>query len=620
MDALNGMNAVVLVFAALCVFAIAYRCYGLFIANKVLRIDPTRPVPSVVMADGRDYHKTGKYVLFGHHFAAIAAAGPLTGPVLAAQFGFLPGALWILVGSVFAGAVHDTVVLFGSVRHQGKGLSRIAHDEVGKPAGVIASISYLFILILTLSGLSIAIVNALSRSPWGTFIVASTIPIAIIMGLIMKDRGIQGDAVATVVGVGLLFCSIVFGQGIVRMPAFNGMFNLSKDQLSLAIPIYAMIASVLPMWFLLVPRDYLSTYLKAGTIIILALGIIKVHPNLQMPAVTEFIAGGGPVVPGALFPFLFITIACGAISGYHALIASGTTPKMIGNERDIPFVGYGAMLFEGFVAMMALISACVLVPADYFAINAPAEVFAKLGMEPVNLPWLAEAVQENIQGRTGGSVSLAVGMAYVFSSMPHMKGMMAYWYHFAIMFEAVFILSAVDAGTRTGRLLLQSSIGSIIPKFRETGWKPGVLITGLLFSSCWGYLLYTGNIATIWPLFGMSNQLLAGSALVIMTTMLIRLKRARYIWVTAIPAAFMAVVTFYAGYLNIVDNYLPKKDWLLAGLSVVIMGLMAALLAATVIRWRQLLKAKTEVTDKWGEKVLAIADDENPKEKLGSGR
>lgn len=610
-NALDGLNAVTLIFVALCVFAIGYRFYGVFIAKKVLRLDEGRPMPAVTQADGIDYVKTDKYVLFGHHFAAIAAAGPLLGPVLAAQFGFLPGALWILIGAVLAGAVHDMVVLFASVRHRAQSLAKIAESEVGKTGGVVASFAFLFILILTLAGLSIAVVNALFDSVWGTFVVASTIPIAILMGIWMHKIRPGDVRWASIIGVALLALSILIGPAVAANPTWAAWLTLSKNQLAVAIPIYALIASVLPVWFLLAPRDYLSTYLKIITIVALAVGLIVVHPQLLMPAITKFTAGGGPVIPGSVFPFVFITIACGAISGFHAIIASGTTPKMIGSEREILFVGYGAMLTEGFVAIMALIAACVLVPADYFAINSAPAAFAKLGIDPVNLPWLAKEVGENIQGRPGGAVSLAVGMAYVFSSIPFLENLMAYWYHFAIMFEAVFILTAVDAGTRVGRFLLQEMFGKIVPKFAQTHWVPGILITGVIFTSAWGYLVYTGDIATIWPLFGMSNQLLASSGLIIVTTMLIRLERKKYALVTAVPGIFMAFVTLYAGYLNITDNYLPKGNYVLTVLSVIIMVLMVIVFVVTFKRWYELLNIETNVVDKWGEKVRVTIPDED---------
>jgi len=603
------MNALTLVFISMCVFAIGYRYYGLFLANKVLNLRAERLTPAVTMADGHDYHKTNKYVLFGHHFAAIAAAGPLLGPVLAAQFGYLPGALWILIGAVLAGGVHDMVVLFASVRHKGQSLSKIAESEVGKAGGAVASVAFLFILILTLAGLSIAVVNAMFESAWGTFTVFATMPIAFFMGFWMykiRPGDVKG---ASIIGVVLLFLAIIVGPYVAANPALAAIFTMTKKKISVFLPAYGFIASVLPVWMLLCPRDYLSTYLKIGTILMLAIGIFVVHPDFQMGAITQYVHGGGPIIPGAVYPFVMITIACGALSGFHAIIGSGTTPKMIGNERDILFIGYGAMLVEGFVAIMALVAACVLVPADYFAINTAPAVFEKLGMTVQNLPELAVQVGEKIQGRPGGAVSLAVGMAYIFSSVPFMKGLMSYWYHFAIMFEAVFILTAVDTGTRVGRFLLQEMIGKAIPQFLEKKWWPGIVITSFLFTGSWGYLVYTGDIATIWPLFGMSNQLLASSALIIGTTMIMRMGKIRYAWVTAVPGLFMAVTTLYAGYLNITANYLPKGKILLAVLSAIIMVLVTILFAATFKRWYELLQIQQTVPDRYGDLVLDVVEE-----------
>lgn len=601
------MNALTLVFVALLVFALAYRYYGLFIARKVLALDPSRPTPAHVMEDGHDYHVTNKYVIFGHHFAAIAAAGPLLGPVLAAQFGYLPGALWIIIGAVVAGAVHDMVVLFASVRHKGQSLSFIAEAEIGKTSGTVASFAILFILILTLAGLSIAVVNAMFSSPWGAWTVFCTIPIAIIMGVYMHMWKPGDIAGGSVIGVVLLFLAVVTGPYVAENPTLSSMLTLSKKQLSVFIPIYGFVASALPVWLLLCPRDYLSTYLKLGTIGMLAVGIFVVHPELQMAATTKYIGGGGPIVPGSVFPFLFITIACGALSGFHAIIGTGTTPKMIASEADIPFVGYGAMLVEGFVAIMALIAACVLVPADYFAINTPAAVYAKLGMTPVHLPDLSQAVGETLQGRPGGAVSLAVGMAYIFASVPFMKGLMAYWYHFAIMFEAVFILTAVDTGTRVGRYLLQEMIGKVIPKFAEKKWMPGIISTSFLFTLAWGYLVYTGDITTIWPLFGMSNQLLATCGLIVGTTMILRMGKAKYAWVTAVPGLLMVPVTMSAGYLNIVSNFLPKGLYLLVVMSIILMVLMTIVFIAAFRKWYQLLQAPVAPDKGEEEQLSAIA-------------
>ncbi len=584
------MNALTIVFVAMCVFALAYRFYGLFIARTVLGLDASRPTPAVTLADGHDYHKTNKFVLFGHHFAAIAAAGPLLGPVLAAQFGYLPGALWIIIGCVLGGAVHDMVVLFASVRHKGKSLSLIAESEIGKTAGTVASFAILFILTLTLAGLSIAVVNAMAHSAWGSFTVICTIPIALFMGIYLYKIRLNDVKGASLIGVVLLFLAVIAGPHVAANPTLARIFTLSKHQVSILIPIYGFVASVLPVWLLLCPRDYLSTYLKLGTVAMLVAGVFVVHPQLAAPALTQYVNGGGPIIPGSVFPFIFITIACGALSGFHAIIGTGTTPKMIGSEKDILFVGYGAMLVEGLVAIMALVAACVLLPADYFAINTAAKAYAALGMTPVHLPELSAAVGEQLQGRPGGAVSLAVGMAYIFSAIPFMKHLMSYWYHFAIMFEAVFILTAVDTGTRVGRYLLQEMIGKVIPKFDEKKWWPGILVTSALFTGSWGYLVYTGDIATIWPLFGMSNQLLATCALIVGTTMLIRMGKAKYAWVTGGPGLFMIPVTMTAGYQNITRNYLPKGMYLLVVLSAVLMALMTVVFLEAFKKWYRLLR------------------------------
>jgi carbon starvation protein len=594
------MNALTLVFVALCVFALAYRFYGMFIANRVLGVDSNRPTPAHTLEDGIDYHPTNKYVIFGHHFAAIAAAGPLLGPVLAAQFGYLPGALWIIVGAVVAGAVHDMVILFASIRHDGKSISLIAESEIGKAAGVVASFAVLFILILTLAGLSLAVVNAMMKSPWSAYTVICTLPIAIIMGVwmhIIKPGDVAGGSV---IGVVLLALVIVSGPFVAAHPVLSNWFNLSKEQCAIFIPAYGFVASALPVWLLLCPRDYLSTYLKLGTISALAIGIFLVHPYLEMAPLTKFISGGGPLVaaPGSVFPFLFITIACGALSGFHAIIGTGTTPKMLNSEKDILFVGYGAMLVEGFVAIMALVAACVLVPSDYFAINATAAVYKTLGMSPVHLPQLAQAVQENIQGRPGGAVSLAVGMAYIFSSVSFMKGLMAYWYHFAIMFEAVFILTAVDTGTRVGRYLLQEIIARVIPAFSaEKRSIPVIVFTSALFTFIWGYLVYTGNIATIWPLFGMSNQLLAACALIVGTTMIMGMGKMKYSWITAVPGILMLPVTMTAGYYLIKGNY-NQGNYLLVGLAASLMILMAIVFILAFRKWFMLSQEQPKIIEK----------------------
>ena len=609
------MNAVTLLFAALCVFAIGYRFYGLYIANKVLNLRDEHLTPAVKYADGHDYVQTNKYVLFGHHFAAIAAAGPLLGPVLAAQFGFMPGALWILFGCVLAGGVHDMVVLFASVRHKGQSLAYIAAQETDKLTGAVAAWAVLAILLLTLAGLSIAVVNSLFHSPWGTFTVAATIPIAIVMGLylqIWRPGDVNG---ATLIGIVLLFLVLLAGPHVAANPDIAKYFDFDKKSMAILIPVYGFFASVLPVWFLLLPRDYLSTFLKIGTIGALALGIVFVHPDLIMPALTQFTQGGGPVVGGPVIPFIFITIACGALSGFHATIGTGTTPKMINKERDVLFVGYGAMLMEGGVAIMALIAACVLVPGDYFAIMTPESVYASMKqaypelMQVKDLPMLAAEVGEKLEGRPGGAVTLAVGMAHIFAQIPGMDKLMGYWYHFAIMFEAVFILSAVDAGTRVGRFFLQEMLGHISPKLGDKNWWPGIILTSFLFTGAWGYLVYTGEISTIWPLFGISNQLLASVSLLIGTTMLLRMNKVRYAWITAIPGLFMTAITLWAGVWLIMNAYLPKGLYLLASLSVLVMVMISFVVIGTLRRWSVLLKQHTLVQDAYGDMVKTVVQE-----------
>lgn len=602
----TGINAVTILFVALCVFAIGYRFYGLFIAQKVLNLDAARETPAERFQDGVDYIPTNRYVLFGHHFAAIAAAGPLLGPVLAAQFGYLPGLLWILFGCVLAGGVHDMVVLFCSVRHKGRSLAYIASREIDGATGTVASWAVLAILILTLAGLSIAVVNAMHNSLWSTYTVAATIPIAIIMGVYMRFKKEGAVMGATIIGVVLLFLCILSGPWVTAHPEYFGWLDLDRKTMSIVIPVYGFLASVLPVWLLLLPRDYLSTFLKIGTIGALALGICFVMPHFEMPPLTKFIAGNGPVVPGPVIPFIFITIACGALSGFHATIGTGTTPKMIKNERDVLFVGYGAMLTEGVVAIMALVAACVLVPADYFAINAPEAKFAALGMSVVDLPTLEAEVQENLMHRPGGSVSLAVGMAHIFGRIPWMEHLMAYWYHFAIMFEAVFILSAVDAGTRVGRFFLQEEIGKFWPKFGEKDWLPSLFASSLIFTGAWGYLVYSGDIANIWPLFGISNQLLASVTLLIGTTVILRLNKGKFALMTGIPGIFMTIITIWAGIWLVVNQYLPSGKYLLAFLSILVMVLMTVVIFGTLRRWRTLMNTHTTTKDSFGVVVKEV--------------
>lgn len=623
LDALKNMNALTLVFVSLCVFAIAYRVYGLFLANKVLQLSNQRITPAVKFADGRDYVPTNKSVLFGHHFAAIAAAGPLVGPVLAAQFGYLPGALWILIGCVLGGAVHDMVVLFASVRHKGQSLATIATKEIDPITGTVAGFAVLFILILTLAGLSLACVGAMKNAPWSLFIVAITIPIAVVMGLIMRS-GPNKVGLASIIGIVLLVCGIVFGHPLMdaldpskvaegTMGATIGsLFNWDEPGVKAAIIIYGFFASVLPVWLLLVPRDYLSTYLKIGTIVMLALGIVVVRPEILMAPLTAFVSGGGPVIGGPVLPFIFITIACGAISGFHAIIGTGTTPKMVEHEREILFVGYGAMLAEGFVAMMALLAACTLVPGDYFAINTPVSEFAKYqAMYPdlfqvQDLPHFEEVIGLNLEGRTGGAVSLAVGMAHIFRQIPYMDHLVAYWYNFAVMFEAVFILTAIDAGTRVGRFFLQEMLGKVAPIFSNKDWIPGIIITSAAFTGSWGFLVATGNISLIWPLFGISNQLLASCALIVCTTMLLRLNKGGYALCTAIPGLVLSVFTFWAGYLQVTTQYIPQEKYLLATLACVVMLMMVFVFIGAFRKWIVLMGIRSLKVDDYGDEVKLI--------------
>ncbi len=612
MDFLNNINALTLVFVSVLIFAIAYRFYGIFMANKVLKLNDNNTTPALEFADGKDYVATNKNVLFGHHFAAIAAAGPLVGPVLAAQFGYLPGALWILIGCVLGGGVHDMVVLFASVRHKGQSLATIASKEIGKTTGTVAGFAILFILILTLAGLSLACINAMHEASWSLFTVLITMPIAIIMGLIMRYRK-NSVTFASILGGVLLIAGIIGGHNLMQNETMNNLFSWDITTISIAIPLYGFLASVLPVWLLLVPRDYLSTYLKIGTIIMLAIGVIVIHPTVQMPALTEFVNGGGPVIGGPVLPFIFIVIACGAISGFHAVIATGTTPKMLNREREILFVGYGAMLVEGFVALMALIAACTLMPGDYFAINTPKESYdafiaAHPSLHGVDIDYFSQKIGIDLHGRTGGAVSLAVGMAHIFNKIPYMDQLMAYWYNFAIMFEAVFILTAIDAGTRVGRFFLQEMLGSVIPKFNDKNWMPGIIISSLLFTFAWGYLVFTGNVSSIWPLFGISNQLLAACGLIVCTTMLIRLNRGNYALCSAIPGVFMAIITFWAGYIQVTSIYIPKGQYLLATLAVVAMALMLIVFIGAFRKWYQLLKINKSEIDFYGESVKELVE------------
>ncbi|MEL1136660.1 carbon starvation protein A [Desulfitobacterium sp. THU1] len=586
------MHALYLLIAAACVLVLGYRLYGTFLATKVLAVDPRIPTPAKRLEDGHDFVPTNRWVTFGHHFAAIAAAGPLVGPVLAAQFGFLPGALWILIGGVLGGAVHDMVVLFASIRHNGESLAQIAKKEIGPVTGIAAGITILFVLLITMAGLSIVIVHALKHNPWGSFTVVMTIPIAIFIGIYMRyiRPGKLGEA--SFIGVVLILLAVILGP-YVKNSALAPLFNYSETILKLGLPIYAFFAAALPVWLLLAPRDYLSSYLKIGTIGALALGIVFVNPILEMPAVTQFINGGGPIIAGGVWPFVFITIACGAISGFHSLIAAGTTPKILENEKDIKIVGFGGMLVESFVAIMALIAASALPVGDYFAINTSPELFATLGMAVDKLPMLSQLIGEEVAGRPGGAVSLAVGMSYVFSRIPGLDHLIAYWYQFAIMFEAVFILTAVDAGTRSARYVVQDMLGVVFKPFKQVNWMPGALISAALVSFAWGYLLFGGDISTVWPLFGVSNQLLASLALVIGTTIILKnTGRIAYAMITFLPFAFLFITTLVASYFNLTHVYIPKGMTLNIIISVVLAGLCIVIVADAMIKWRKIIADK----------------------------
>ena len=552
------MNTLPVLIGALCVYALAYRYYSAFIAAKALALDDRRTTPGHVFADGHNYVASPRWVLFGHHFAAIAGAGPLVGPTLAAQFGFAPGFLWLVIGAVLAGCVQDFTVLVASLRHRGRSLADIARTEISPFAGLVAMIAVLFILLVTLAGLGIVVVNALSNSPWGVFTIGMTIPIALIMGLWMF-KSHAGKITVTgpsIFGVVLLISSVIAGRWVAQT-GVAGSLTFSPHQITFLMAIYGLVASILPVWLLLEPRDYLSTYVKLGTIVILIIGVFVVHPDIRFPNFTQFVAGGGPIIKGKLFPFLFVTIACGAISGFHSLIASGTTPKMLNRETDARFIGYGAMVCESLVGVLALIAACSLHPGDYFAINTPPEVFHKLGLSTVNLDLFSQEVGEKLAGRTGGAVSLAVGMAQIFKGLPGMDRLMGYWYHYAIMFEALFILTTVDTGTRVARYVLQELMGKVHKPFGNSAWLPGNLITSFFVVLGWGYMIYTGSISTIWPLFGTGNQLLATIALSVTTTFLINMGKTRYAWITAAPMCFVGVTTVTAGVLSIKNIFWP---------------------------------------------------------------
>ena len=595
------MRALYLILPILCVLAIAYRYYSAFIAARIMALDDRRVTPAHLRNDGQNYHPTQRIVLFGHHFAAITGAGPLIGPVLAAQFGWAPGLIWLVAGVCLAGAVHDFIVLWASTRRGGRSLAQITREEIGPVAGATAAVAILFIIVIALSGLGLAVVNALHESAWGTFTIGASIPLALFMGVYMYRFRKGRIAEATAIGVAGLLLAVILGKPLAAS-AWGPLFQLSRGELIFAMAAYGFVASVLPVWLLLCPRDYLSSFMKIGTIAFLVLAVMLVNPILQMPPLSAFSAGGGPIIPGPLYPFAFITIACGAISGFHALISSGTTPKMIDKESDIRPIGYGAMLIEGVVGIMALIAATAMHPGDYFAINTAPSTFQNLGIPVVNLPQLESAVGETVAGRPGGAVSLAVGIAQIFTGLPGMRGLMDYWYHFAIMFEALFILTTIDTGTRVARFLVQEFFGQFYAPMAKQEWLPGSVVSTLLVVSAWGYFIWTGSISTIWPMFGIANQLLASVALAVGTTIIINSGKARYAWVTLLPLSFVAITTLTAGVLSVRTIFWPLavgpnpathfQGYLNTTLTIVMMVSVIVILCNAAWRWIQVLTGK----------------------------
>ncbi|CAO3459252.1 carbon starvation CstA family protein [Azospirillum largimobile] len=587
-------HALTFVIATLCILTLCYRFYGVFFVRKVLRADDSEVTPSHILADGKNYVPTKKWVNAGQHFAAIAAAGPLVGPVLAAQFGYLPSFLWLLIGCVIGGAVHDTVVLFASMKHKGQSLSEVAKAELGPVAGWCTGLAMLFIITITMAGLSMVVVHALERNAWGAFAVFMTIPIAIALGLYEKLTGSSKGA--TQVGIAAIAAS-VFAGPYIQGTLLGQWLTLHAETVAVILPIYAFFATALPVWLLLTPRGYLSSFMKVGVFGALVVGVVFINPEIRFPALTDFIHGGGPVLNGPVWPFISITIACGAISGFHAFIGSGTTPKLIDKWSDIRPVAFGGMLAECLVGVMALIAATSLHPADYFAINSSPAAFKALGMTVVDLPRLSQEIGLDLYGRTGGAVTLAVGMTEIFTRVPWFNSLASYFFQFVVMFEAVFILTAVDSGTRVARYLIQDLLGDVYAPMKRLDWVPGSIIASVIACVAWGYLLTSGDINSVWALFGVSNQLMASVGLIIGATIILRLAQKRvYMLTCLVPLAYLFVTVNVAGYWMIANVYLNKAakgyNPFNAGISIIMLTLGFVILIAALKKWRELFQAR----------------------------